>query len=170
MATPVQSPIYQRKAQATTASEFQPLQTEPGGPVFKSYGDYLVATQKDVRPGSSYNATSTTPTGFLEFKPRDMETQKKYDAMSPSWEGVDSSMKAVEQGVYSLDSAEATRQELRETVKPTDGTGPRTVYLNQTPGDIWASFKSMLPPRDSGVPDAKEEQALWPPIGICATQ
>ena len=138
--------------------------------MFKSYGDYLVATQKDVRPGSSYNATVTTHTGFLEFKPRDMETQKKYDAMSPSWEGVDSSMKAVEQGVYSLDSAEATRQELREAAKPIDGKGPTTLYLNQTPGDIWASFKSMLPAENSGIPDAKEEQALWPPIGICATQ
>jgi len=170
MATPVQSPIYQRKSQVTTAPEFQSLPTEEGGPIFKSYGDYLVATQTDVRPGSSYNATSTTPTGFLEFKPRDMETQRKYDAMSPSWEGVDSSMKAVEQGVYSLDAAEAIRQDLRETVKPGDGKGPTTVYLNQTPSDIWASFKSMLPPRDSGIPDPKEEQALWPPIGICATQ
>jgi hypothetical protein len=170
MATPVQSPIYQRKSQATTATEFQPLQTEPGGPIFKSYGDYLVATQKDVRPGSSYNATSTTPTGFMEFKPRDMETQRKYDAMSPSWEGVDSSMKAVEQGVYSLDAAEAIRQDLRETVKPTDGKGPTTLYLNQTTSDLWTSFKSMLPAQNSGIPDPKEEQALWPPIGICATQ
>lgn len=167
MATPVQSPIYQRKSPATTATEFQTLPTEPGGPIFKSYGDYLVATQKDVRPGSSYNATSTTPTGFLEFKPRDMETQRKYDAMSPSWEGVDSSMKAVEQGVYALDSAEATRQELRETVKATDGSGPTTLTLTPNANDLWASFKTLLP-----TPDApkKEEQALWPPIGICATQ
>lgn len=167
MATPVQSPIYQRPSPATTATEFQPLQTEPGGPIFKSYGDYLVATQKDVRPSSSYNATSTTWTGFLEFKPRDMEIQKKYDAMSPSWEGVDSSMRAVEQGVYSLDSAEATRQELRESVKATDGSGPTTLYLNR---DLWASFKDLLPKPDDGIPEPKEEQALWPPIGICATQ
>lgn len=139
MATPVQSPMYQ--ATSRTPTGFQTLPTEPGGPVFKSYGDYLVATQKDVRPSTSYNATSTTPTGFLEFKPRDMETQKKYDAMSPSWEGVESSMKAVERGVYALDSAEATRQELRERVKvPTDAPAPRTT------------------------------QALYPPIGICATQ
>lgn len=171
MATPVQSPIYQRKSPATTATEFQPLQTEPGGPIFKSYGDYLVATQKDVRPSSSYNATSTTPTGFLEFKPRDMETQRKYDAMSPSWEGVDSSMRAVEQGVYALDSAEATRQELRESVKATDGSGPTTLYLNQNTSDLWASFKDLLPKPDDGTPEPKEEeQALWPPIGICATQ
>jgi hypothetical protein len=171
MATPVQSPIYQRKSQATSATEFQSLPTEPGGPIFKSYGDYLVATQKDVRPGSSYNATSTTPTGFLEFKPRDMATQRKYDAMSPDWEGVDSSMKAVEQGVYSLDAAEANRQDLREKVGVPEGTtGPTTVYLNQNTGDLWASFKDLLPKGDTGIPEAKEEQALWPPIGICATQ
>jgi hypothetical protein len=170
MATPVQSPIYQRPLPDSTASLPQRLPTEPGGPIFKSYGDYLVATQKDVRPSSSYNATSTTWTGFLEFKPRDMEIQKKYDAMSPSWEGVDSSMKAVEQGVYSLDSAEATRQELRETVKATDGPGPTTLYLNQNTSDLWASFKDLLPKPDDGTPEPKEEQALWPPIGICATQ
>ena len=169
MATPVQSPMY--RATSTTASGFQTLPRDSGGPIFKSYGDYLVATQKDVRPGSSYNATSTTHTGFLEFKPRDMEIQKKYDAMSPSWEGVDSSMKAVEQGVYSLDSAEATRQELRETVKATEGGGPTTVYLNETPKDLWASFQNLLPKPDDGTPDAKEETpALWPPIGNCSVQ
>lgn len=81
--------------------------------VSKNFGDYIVALKGEVRPSSSYNATSTTPTGFLEFKPRDMETQKKYDAMSPAWEGVESSMKAVEQGLYSLDSAEKNRQDLR---------------------------------------------------------
>ena len=169
MATPVQSPLYQ--ASSKTSSGFQTLETEPGGPIFKSYGDYLVATEKDVRPGSSYNATSTTPTGFMEFKPRDMDTQRKYDAMSPSWEGVDSSMKAVEQGVYSLDSAEATRQELRETVKATESPGPTTVYLNQTTSDLWASFKDLLPKANDGIPDAPEpEQALWPPIGNCSVQ
>jgi hypothetical protein len=168
MATPVQSPLYQ--ATTTTPSGFQPLKTESGGPIFKSYGDYLVATQKDVRPSSSYNAVSTTPTGFMEFKPRDMETQRKYDAMSPDWEGVDSSMKAVEQGVYSLDSAEALRQELRETVPTPDGAGPTTLYLTETPKDLWASFKGLLPGQNSGIPDPKEpEQALWPP-GICGVQ
>jgi hypothetical protein len=95
-----------------------------------------------------------------------METQKKYDAMSPSWEGVDSSMRAVEQGVYALDSAEATRQELRESVKATESGGPTTVYLNR---DLWSSFKDLLPKPDDGIPEPKEEQALWPP-GICTTQ
>jgi hypothetical protein len=169
MATPVQSPLYQ--ATTTTPSGFQTLKTETGGPIFKSYGDYLVATQKNVRPSSSYNATVTTNTGFMEFKPRDMEIQRKYDAMSPSWEGVDSSMKAVEQGVYSLDSAEAIRQELREKVDVPDGRGPTTLYLNQNAGDLWASFKGMLPAPDDGIPDAKEpEQALWPPVGNCGVQ
>jgi hypothetical protein len=168
MATPVQSPLYQQTT--TQTSGFQERPTEPGGPLFKSFGDYLVATQKTVRPSSSYNATVTTPTGFMEFKPRDMETQKKYDAMSPSWEGVDSSMKAVEKGVYSLDSAEATRQELREVIGPSEGKGPTTLYLNQNTSDLWASFQNLLPKPDDGIPEPKEEQALYPPIGICGVQ
>ena len=67
---------------------------------------------------ATYNASTTTRTGFLEFKPRDMATQKKYDAMSPEWECVDSSMKAVERGDYSLDSAEKNRAELRKLPPP----------------------------------------------------
>jgi hypothetical protein len=86
--------------------------------VSKNYGEYVAAVGNEVRPSTSYNASTTTRTGFLEFKPRDMETQKKYDAMSPHWEGVDSSMKAVEQGVYSLDSAEKNRQDLRAQKVP----------------------------------------------------
>lgn len=169
MATPVQSPIYQQTT--SQSSGFRTLPTESGGPIFKSYGDYLVATQKDVRPGSSYNATVSTPTGFLEFKPRDMETQKKYDAMSPSWEGVDSSMKAVERGVYSLDSAEATRQDLRERVRVPDGPGPTTVSLSSTAGSIWSSFQDLLPKQDE-TPKTEEtqDQALYPPLGICGVQ
>lgn len=157
--------MYQRTTE--TPSGFQDLPTETGGPVFKSYGDYLVATKKDVRPGSSYNATSTTPTGFLEFKPRDMETQRKYDAMSPSWEGVDSSMKAVEQGVYSLDSAEATRQELRESQRIIAKQGPTTLYLNQTPKEVLAR---MRPAADSGIPDKKPGDPDLAPPGICTVQ
>lgn len=169
MATPVRSPLYHETT--TTSSGFETLPTAEGGPVFKSFGDYLVATQKNVRPGSSYNATVTTPTGFLEFKPRDMNIQRKYDAMSPSWEGVDSSMKAVDQGVYALDSAEATRQEMRETQAALATGGPPTVTLTETPKDLWASFKGMLPAPTSGIPAAKEQpQALWPPLGICGVQ
>lgn len=101
--------------------------------VSKNYGDYVVALGGDVRPSSSYNASTTTRTGFLEFKPRDMETQKKYDAMSPAWEGVESSMKAVEQGLYSLDSAEKNRQDLRANrpVPKLDFEKRGTSYSNQ---------------------------------------
>jgi hypothetical protein len=80
------------------------------------YGDYVNAVGKESTPSTSYNAQTTTRTGFLEFKPRDMATQKKYDAMSPAWEGVESSMKAVERGDYALDSAEKNRAELRKQV------------------------------------------------------
>lgn len=92
--------------------------------VSKNYGDYVVAVGNESMPSTSYNATSTTSTGFLEFKPRDMVTQKKYDAMSPAWEGVDSSMKAVERGDYSLDSAEKNRQDLRNKPIPVATTRP----------------------------------------------
>jgi hypothetical protein len=156
MATPVQSPLYQQTTSTTPG--FQTLPTDPGGPIFKSFGDYLVATQKNTRPSSSYNATVTTPTGFMEFKPRDMTIQKKYDAMSPNWEGVDSSMKAVDQGVYSLDAAEANRQDLR-------GRGGAAVPQTETPKDTWASFKDMLPAENE-----QPRQALWPPLGICGVQ
>jgi len=97
----------------------------------KHYGDYVVATGNEIRPSSSYNAASTTRTGFLEFKPRDMDTQRKYDAMSPAWEGIDSTNAAIARGDYSLDAAEATRQELREQVSnepkapPTKDVGQR---------------------------------------------
>ena len=80
----------------------------------KNYKDYVVAIDKQSTPSTTYNAQTTTRSGFLEFKPRDMDTQKKYDAMSPAWEGVESSMKAVERGEYSLDSAEKNRAELRK--------------------------------------------------------
>jgi hypothetical protein len=92
--------------------EFKHRDVEPPGS--KNYGDYVVDVDKKPTPSTSYNAQTTTRTGFLEFKPRDMKTQKKYDAMSPTWEGVESSMKAVERGDYALDSAEKNRAELRK--------------------------------------------------------
>ncbi len=102
----------------------------------KNYADYVVAVGNESKPNTSYNAQTTTRTGFLEFKPRDMETQKKYDAMSPHWEGVESSMKAVEQGLYSLDSAEKNRQDLRSKPIPASTTRPiipsvKVSYSNQ---------------------------------------
>ena len=56
---------------------------------------------------------NTIRTGFMEFRPRDPVGQAKYDAMSSTWEGVESSEAAVARGDYSLDSAEKTRQDLR---------------------------------------------------------
>jgi hypothetical protein len=50
-----------------------------------------------------------THTGFLEFSPRDQETQSKYDAMQPTWEGVESSDKAIAKGLYVLDHASDDR-------------------------------------------------------------
>lgn len=57
--------------------------------------------------------TQTTPTGFLQFQPRDPVSQAKYSAMSPTWEGVESSEAAIAKGVYDLDMAEKNRQDLR---------------------------------------------------------
>ena len=56
---------------------------------------------------------NTTSTGFLEFQPRDPVSQSKYSAMSPSWEGIESSEAAIAKGVYDLDMAEKNRQDLR---------------------------------------------------------
>lgn len=74
----------------------------------------------NVEPISNIRYTAgkeTTPTGFLQFRPRDPVTQAKYDPFSKTWEGVASSERAVAAGLYSLDSAETTRRELREQVK-----------------------------------------------------
>jgi hypothetical protein len=62
-----------------------------------------------VRPApyvESIAGKNTTHTGFLEFKPRDKETQARFDAMSDQWEGVNASEKAVKQGLYIEDSAQ----------------------------------------------------------------
>jgi ABC-type phosphate transport system substrate-binding protein len=52
---------------------------------------------------------TSTPTGFLEFSPRDPKTQAKYDAMQSTWEGVESSDKAIASGAYALDYASDDR-------------------------------------------------------------
>lgn len=69
-------------------------------------------------PSTAYNAKSKQETGFLEFKPRDMETQKKYDAYSPYWQGEESSNKAIASGLYDLDMAEKNRKDLRSKQQP----------------------------------------------------
>ena len=131
MATPAQSTIYNEKAKTPTG--FVEYNAPQDGPVFKHYQDYVVATEKEAKPSSSYNVSTTTRTGFLEFKPRDMNSQRKYDAMSPEWEGVESSDKAIAKGVYDLDKAEANRQELRTvtnfTIPPLEQQ-PKTTFLD----------------------------------------
>ena len=57
--------------------------------------------------------TNTTPSGFLEFQARDPVSQSKYSAMSPSWEGIESSETAIASGIYDLDKAEKNREDLR---------------------------------------------------------
>lgn len=108
-------------------------------------GDYIPQEPLKSTPSTTYNASTTTRTGFLEFKPRDMATQVKYDAMSPSWEGVDSSMKAVQQGAYALDSAETKEREKRPQYAP---SAPPPSVLDRQPKPI----------------------ALVPPIGTCVIQ
>jgi hypothetical protein len=112
------STIYNTKT--TTPTGFVEYAAPSDGPVFKNYNDYVTAVGKESKPSTAYNAQSTTFTGFLEFKPRDMATQVKYDAMSPTWEGVVSTEKAVARGDYSLDSAERNRTELRTTIPKLD--------------------------------------------------
>ncbi len=56
---------------------------------------------------------TTTATGFLEFQVRDPVAQAKYSAMSPTWEGIQSSESAIARGDYDLDRAEKERQDLR---------------------------------------------------------
>jgi hypothetical protein len=73
---------------------------------------------------------NTTPSGFLEFQPRDAQSQSKYSAMSPSWEGIQSSEAAIARGDYDLDHAEKTRQELR-------GTKPKVQSIPQAVETSW---------------------------------
>jgi hypothetical protein len=124
MATPAYSSIYNVKSKTPTG--FVEYNAPEDGPVFNNYKNYVVAVGKDSKASSSYNAQSSTSSGFLEFKPRDMSTQSKYDAMSPVWEGVDSTEKAVARGDYSLDSAERTRSDLRKPV-------PKLTFNNVAP-------------------------------------
>jgi hypothetical protein len=51
----------------------------------------------------------SAPTGFLEFSPRNPNVQAKYDAMQSSWQGVESSDKAIASGLYALDYASDDR-------------------------------------------------------------
>jgi hypothetical protein len=62
------------------------------------YADYTTAL-----------AVHTPATGFKQFSPRDPETQAKYDAMQSTWQGVESSDKAIAAGLYKLDYASDDR-------------------------------------------------------------
>jgi hypothetical protein len=130
-------------------------------PKFRDYKDYVVS--EPGKPSSAYNAATTTPTGFLEFKPRDMETQTKYDAMSPSWQGVASSTAAVARGDYSLDSAETTRRELREQVKVPYVGKPQSIQVEATPARVWDSALKEFVKLKPAQP-APEDVKLAPPI------
>ena len=92
--------------------------------VLKDYENYMKALRGEgvgTVPNTMYNTKrNTTETGFKEFKPRDEAAQAKYDALSPSWEGIESSEKAIAQGLYDLDRAEKNRAELRKTTAKLD--------------------------------------------------
>jgi len=70
----------------------------PLRPVLTQYNEYNRAL-----------AVQTPATGFKEFSPRDPSTQAKYDAMQNSWQGVESSDKAIASGAYKLDYASDDR-------------------------------------------------------------
>jgi len=63
-------------------------------------------------------AVHTPATGFKQFAPRDPVTQAKYDAMQSSWQGVESSDKAIAQGLYKLDYASDDRSARPPTPTP----------------------------------------------------
>jgi hypothetical protein len=76
---------------------------QPVRPVLAQYDEYNRSL-----------AIQTPTTGFKEFTPRDSATQAKYDAMQNTWQGVESSDKAIAAGLYKLDYASDER-----TTKPT---------------------------------------------------
>ena len=89
-------------------------------PQYRAY----VASVAKCEPIQAWTPGITTQeTGFKEFSPRDPLTQAKYDATSVTWEGPDSSDAAVARGVYSLDSVDVARRELREA-PPAPATKP----------------------------------------------
>ena len=61
----------------------------------KSWNSYITAIGQQKPPASSIatglpftNTVGTQPTGFGILKPTNNDIQKRYDAMSGSWEGV----------------------------------------------------------------------------------
>lgn len=92
--------------------------------VLKYYEEYMKALRGNTAgtvPNTMYNTKrNTTETGFKEFTPRDEVGQAKYDALSPTWEGIESSEKAIARGDYDLDRAEKNRAELRKQTPKLD--------------------------------------------------
>jgi hypothetical protein len=78
-----------------------------------------------------------------------MGSQRKYDAMSPSWEGEDSSNKAIAKGIYDLDKAEQNRQDLRTMANLT------MPALEQQPKTTFLDLLAKPVPNEGTVPDGK---------------
>jgi hypothetical protein len=68
-----------------------------------------------VKPIAEEN---TTATGFLEFKPRDPETQSRFDATSDQWEGAEASAAAVRHGLFIQDTGETLTRQRKPQPKP----------------------------------------------------
>jgi len=51
-----------------------------------------------------YTQYASTAPSFKTFTPRDPATQAKYDAMSTSWQGVESTNNAIARGDFKLDT------------------------------------------------------------------
>jgi|UniRef100_A0A6C0CUI9 hypothetical protein len=67
----------------------------------KSWQAYITALGAQKPPASSIdtgipfsNTEGGPATGFVELKPKNLDIQKRYDAMSGSWEGVSASESA----------------------------------------------------------------------------
>lgn len=62
----------------------------------KSWDGYITALSKQTIPSSNID-TTVFSSGFQEYKVlgKNLETQKKYDAMFKEWEGVEASNKAI---------------------------------------------------------------------------
>ena len=74
-------------------SSAPPLRPNGNEPVIlKQYKDY----------------TESTAVSFKTFAPRDPSTQAKYDALSPTWQGVDATNSAIGRGEFSLDSSQTS--------------------------------------------------------------
>jgi hypothetical protein len=79
---------------------------------FQEYQKALGCAPVRASPYVESNAgKNTTPTGFLEFKPRDAAMQARFDATSDQWEGAKASEEAVKQGLFIEDSADPITRE-----------------------------------------------------------